>query len=152
MAPVGLPGRGLNYIFDLYSAFSTRFTNNQRRFQFIKMWYTHHSIFNVVLLKAIKNPVLWMLPPRALLTVFKTGSAGVWNQSLIAFFQSHDALVHYTPHPQIEEGWAKSASIFNTAGIPNLSASLNIEGNALRKLEKTNGFPTDRNIDSNVCR
>jgi hypothetical protein len=29
-----------------------------------------------------------------------TGSAGVRNQSLIAFFQSVDALVHYTPHPR----------------------------------------------------
>ena len=67
------------YVFDLYSAFSTRFTNNQRRFQFIKMRYTHHSIFNVVFLKAIKNPVLCMLPPRALLTVYlqlqKNGSS-----------------------------------------------------------------------------
>jgi hypothetical protein len=31
---------------------------------------------------------------------FMTGSAGVRYQSLIAFFQSVDALVHYTPHPQ----------------------------------------------------
>ena len=38
--------------------------------------------------------------PRGATYSFKTGSAGVWNQSLIAFFQSHDALVHYTPHPQ----------------------------------------------------
>ena len=30
---------------------------------------------------------------------FMTGSAGVRNQSLIAFFQIVDALVHYTPHP-----------------------------------------------------
>jgi hypothetical protein len=29
-----------------------------------------------------------------------TGSAGDQNQSLIAFFQSVDALVHFTPHPQ----------------------------------------------------
>jgi hypothetical protein len=29
-----------------------------------------------------------------------TGSAGDRNQSLIAFFQSVDALVHITPHPQ----------------------------------------------------
>ncbi len=28
-----------------------------------------------------------------------TGSAGDRNQSLIAFFQSVDALVHITPHP-----------------------------------------------------
>ncbi|EFX60550.1 hypothetical protein DAPPUDRAFT_342723 [Daphnia pulex] len=28
-----------------------------------------------------------------------TGSAGDRNQSLIAFFQSVDALVHFTPHP-----------------------------------------------------
>ncbi len=35
---------------------------------------------------------------------FKTGSAGVWNQSIIAFFQSHDALVHYTPHPPNKQG------------------------------------------------
>jgi hypothetical protein len=30
---------------------------------------------------------------------FMTGSAGVRKQTLIAFFQSVDALVHYTPHP-----------------------------------------------------
>jgi hypothetical protein len=30
-----------------------------------------------------------------------TGSAGDRNQSLIAFFQSVDALVHFTPHPDM---------------------------------------------------
>jgi hypothetical protein len=30
-----------------------------------------------------------------------TGSAVVRNQSVIAFFQSVDALVHYTLHPQL---------------------------------------------------
>ncbi len=34
----------------------------------------------------------------------------------------------YPGRALIEEGWAKSALIFNTASIPNLSASENIEG------------------------
>jgi hypothetical protein len=76
------------YVFDLYSAFSTRFTNNQRRFQFIKMWYTHHSIFNVVLLKAIKNPVLCMLPPRALLTVLRRVQLGFETRASLPFFRA----------------------------------------------------------------
>ena len=76
------------YVFDLYSAFSTRFTNNQRRFQFIKMWYTHHSIFNVVFLKAIKNPVLCMLPPRALLTVLRRVQLGFETRASLPFFRA----------------------------------------------------------------
>ncbi len=34
---------------------------------------------------------------------FMTGSAGVRTQSLIAFLQSVDALVHFTPHPDYTE-------------------------------------------------
>jgi hypothetical protein len=42
-----------------------------------KMRYTHHSIFNVVFWKAIKNPVLCMLPAKGASYSFKTGSVGV---------------------------------------------------------------------------
>ena len=85
------------YVFDLYSAFSTRFTNNQRRFQFIKMRYTHHSIFNVVFLKAIKNPVLCMLPPRALLTVLRRVQLGFETRASLPFFRAM-TLQSTTPH------------------------------------------------------
>jgi hypothetical protein len=49
----------LNMIYDMiYLIYIAPFTQrDQRRFQFIKMWYTHHSRFNVTFLKAIKNSV-----------------------------------------------------------------------------------------------
>ncbi len=39
-----------------------------------------------------------------------TGSAGDRNQSLIAFFQSVDALVHITPHPPDGKQMSKKMS------------------------------------------
>ncbi len=57
------------------------------RFQFGRCDWTHHRMFNVISLKAIKDPcVMRAAFRRRDCYRFLTGSAGFRNQSLIAFF------------------------------------------------------------------
>jgi hypothetical protein len=71
------------------------------RFQFGRCDWTHHRMFNVISLKAIKNPcVMRAAFRRRDCYRFLTGSAGFRNQSLIAFFPKRwrsNPLHHHIP-------------------------------------------------------
>ncbi len=71
------------------------------RFQFGRCDWTHHRMFNVISLKAIKDPcVMRAAFRRRDCYRFLTGSAGFRNQSLIAFFPKRwrsNPLHHYIP-------------------------------------------------------
>ena len=71
------------------------------RFQFGRCDWTHHRMFNVISLKAIKDPcVMRAAFRRRDCYRFLTGSAGFRNQSLIAFFPKcwrSNPLHHHIP-------------------------------------------------------
>ncbi len=72
--------------FNLYSAFSTRFKCSKALFSSLSRCDTHHSMFNVMFLESNQETVLACSRYRALLTIFMTGSAGIWTQGLITFW------------------------------------------------------------------
>ena len=121
------------------------------RFQFGRCDWTHHRMFNVISLKAIKDPcVMRAAFRRRDCYRFLTGSAGFRNQSLIAFFQSVDALIHYTTTSPKNE-WLQAYTgqhigIKDIAGLSQVPFFLKIvKQNTTAGFKKSRIWPFNRN-------